>query len=88
MANGKPGDHPYTDIVTWGRRVYSPQVDQLVREIHNLSGGERIASMLLSDFNEHFDPDIPRLERLLTAIRDELLAQAKQRGWEVPGGGS
>ncbi len=84
MANGKLGDHPYTDIVNYGCRVYSDHVDALVREIHNLGGGERIASILLSDFNERSNPDISRLERLLTNIRDELLAQAKERGWEVP----
>ena len=36
MANGKPGDHPYTDIVVHGRRVYSELADDLVRRIADL----------------------------------------------------
>jgi hypothetical protein len=83
MPNGTIGDHPYTDIVHHGRRVYSPTADALVLEIHNLGGGERIADMLLSEFNELLKPDVPRLERILTSIRDELVAQARERGWEV-----
>lgn len=33
MPNGKPGDHPLTDILVYGRDVYSARVAALVREI-------------------------------------------------------
>ncbi len=33
MPNGKPGDHPYTDIVTHGLEVFTEEVDALVREL-------------------------------------------------------
>ena len=33
MPNGKPGDIPYTDIVSHGRRVYSEEIDRLVRDM-------------------------------------------------------
>jgi hypothetical protein len=38
VANGKPGDHPVTDIVTWNRQVYGPELDGLVREVFRLLG--------------------------------------------------
>src|SRR2546428_14067819 len=33
MPNGKPGDHPVTDLVVWGRKVFSERVNTLIREI-------------------------------------------------------
>jgi hypothetical protein len=38
MPNGKPGDHPLTDVVVWGREVYGPDIDPLVREVAALLG--------------------------------------------------
>jgi hypothetical protein len=33
MANGKPGDHPVTDVVSWRKEVFAPDTDALIREI-------------------------------------------------------
>ena len=74
MPNGKPGDHPFTDIVIHGIRVYSSRADSLVREIDQLGGRDQVADLLWQEFNEHGNPDIPRLERILTEIRDRLKA--------------
>jgi hypothetical protein len=86
MPNGKPGDHPYTDIITHGLRVYSARVDDLVREITRL-GDERtirhLADELLAKYNQYSNPDIEALERELTALRDKLKADAAHRGWEI-----
>lgn len=86
MPNGKPGDHPYTDIITHELRVYSARVDDLVREITRL-GDERtirhLADELLAKYNQYSNPDVEALERELTALRDKLKADAAQRGWEV-----
>jgi len=76
MPNGKPHDHPYTDIVLHGQRVYSERADALVREIHALGGGDEVADMLWHDFNALYHAqkpaDIARLEQRLTEIRDRL----------------
>jgi hypothetical protein len=40
MPNGRPGDHPYTDIVTHGSEVFWPEIDSLVREIARLGARE------------------------------------------------
>jgi hypothetical protein len=83
MPNGKPGDHPITDILVHHRRVYSETADALVREIAALGGEREIADMLYTEYNEYSKPDVPKLERVLTAIRDRRLREAREKGWEV-----
>jgi hypothetical protein len=86
MPNGKPGDHPYTDIVTHGRDVYSARAANLVREIAKLSDdrtGRKPADMLNSEYNEFDRPDVSQLEIVLTEIRDRALRDARERGFEV-----
>jgi S-adenosylmethionine hydrolase len=86
MPNGKPGDHPYTDIVTHGRDVYSARAANLVREIAKLSDdrtGRKPADMLNSEYSEFDRPDVSQLEIVLTEIRDRALRDARERGFEV-----
>ena len=75
MPNGKPGDHPYTDIVIHGARVYSEKADALVREIHEMGGRDEIADLLWQEFNVFENPDVTRLERVLTKIRSRLTSK-------------
>ena len=73
MPNGKPGDHPYTDIVIHGRDVYSPRAASLVREIAGLvddKSRRKLADMLFLEYNDFGAPDVPRLEQVLTEMRD------------------
>lgn len=44
MANGKPGDSPFTDIVAHGLEVISPEVTRLVKEIVKL-GDNRLDAL-------------------------------------------
>lgn len=86
MPNGKPGDHPFTDIVVHGRDVYSPGIARLVREINQLAGEQdrrALGDLLFFEFNEYSDPDVQELERVLTDMRDKLLRGARKRGFEV-----
>ena len=86
MPNGKTGDHPYTDIVIHGLDVYSPEADALVREIASLADDRtrhELADRLIRDFNEYRNPDVKKLERVLTELRDHLKAVARKRGFEV-----
>jgi hypothetical protein len=86
MPNGKPGDHPYTDIVVHGRRVYSETADRLIRRIARLASPaerDRLAELLFRDYNEFSNPDVPKLERLLEVMYAGLVTNAKTRGWEL-----
>ena len=86
MPNGKPGDHPFTDIVNHGLDVYSSQVAKLVREIAKLASDQerrKLSDLLYQEYNEYSNPDIEELERVLTDLHDKLLRDARERGWEV-----
>jgi hypothetical protein len=86
MANGKIGDHPYTDIMIHDREIYSALARSLVREIASLADQKtrrELGDMLFHDFNEFSNPDVPKLERLLTQMRDRLLREARERGYEA-----
>jgi S-adenosylmethionine hydrolase len=79
LANGKPGDHPYTDIVVHGRDVYSPKAAALVREIAGIASKEergKLADLLLREYNVFFNPDVQKLEGVLTQLRDKLMRKA------------
>jgi hypothetical protein len=83
MPNGAPGDHPITDILIHGLDVYAPDVDALVREIVDLGGRDRIEKLLFTQYSPYCSPDVPKLRGVLTELRDRLVAEAKDRGWEV-----
>jgi hypothetical protein len=88
VPNGKPGDHPYTDIVIHKRRVYSAAIDDLVRAVAQLSderGRNALADELFGEYNEYSRPDLAKLERTLAARLQQLRAAAKARGWEEQG---
>jgi hypothetical protein len=93
VPNGKPGDHPLTDLLHWNSPVFGEPVDSLLREIVKL-GGERILDRppwvgRLWDLWPRWsrsgvkDAEIAALVEPLTVLRDQLKAEAKERGWEV-----
>lgn len=73
MPDGKPGDHPITDIVVHNMRVFSKKADRLIREICSLGGRdkmERIVDLL-------HPPRTRELERILQELRDRLIRGAE-----------
>jgi len=42
MANGKPGDHPLTDILVHWSPVFLTEVDEMIREIDKRGGHHEI----------------------------------------------
>ena len=85
MPNGNVGDHPLTDILVHHRRVYSAQIDELIREIAQLSDdGDRraLGDMLLDEYNEFSNPDLAKLEGVLTRLLEVRRKDATSRGWE------
>jgi hypothetical protein len=86
MPNGKPGDHPYTDIMIHGRDVYSRRAAALVREIASLVDEKtrrELADLLFFEYNEFSKPNIAKLERVLTKMRDSVKRDARNRGFET-----
>ena len=87
MVNGRPGDHPLTDILNWNQEVFGREADDLIREIVRLGGRRSLErpplNLLALDPRSNPNTDIPTLETRLRALRDRLRAEALERGWEV-----
>jgi len=48
--NGKPGDHPLTDVLNYGLPVFTPAIDSLIKEINAFGGWESsLAKQFLLD---------------------------------------
>jgi hypothetical protein len=83
MGNGKPGDHPVNDILDHDLRVFSPEIDEMVREIARLVPRYRMWDM----FNWHSPPPVNQFEKQVRELLDRLRTEARDRGWELPDSG-
>jgi hypothetical protein len=79
VANGKKGDHPLTDILSWKARRFSARADTRIAEIVTLGG----QSQLEKTFNLFVPPPLPQFDGALQQMRDRLYLEAKERGWEL-----
>jgi hypothetical protein len=77
--NGKPGDHPLTDILIHKRSAFSAEIDSLIVQIIDL-GGEK---ELERSFHLLDPPPLPEFEKSLKEMHKRLLKDAKQGVWEV-----
>lgn len=79
MVNGKPGDHPVNDILDHGMAVFSEEADAILREIAQL-----VPRYRLWDLVDWFHPgSIQEFTAKLRRIRNALLKESRDRGWEV-----
>ncbi|WP_218942279.1 hypothetical protein [Salinispora sp. H7-4] len=76
MPNGKPGDHPVTDITVHRIEVFGTACDELIREICERGGGAALERLQLSALDPRFGgcPDLSMLAAGLREIRDRLSA--------------
>ena len=84
MAAGGPGDHPVSDIISWGRQVYGDPADELIREIARLCSQRELYEWWEREVGH---AAAPQLAAAKSAVRcEELILRAKQSGWELPMG--
>jgi hypothetical protein len=70
MPNGKPGDHPYTDIVAHGAARFGEPLDGLVRELSRTGGcPEELANQLFEA--EEAVRQLRRVEQAIKKVLDE-----------------
>ena len=81
MPNGKPGDHPLTDILVHMQKVYGQEGDDLIRTIANLCSRRELDEWWQREIGWSHDHDsvVSKARKRL----DELLERAKQSGWET-----
>jgi hypothetical protein len=78
MPNGRPGDHPLTDILHYGWTVFGPEIDGLVRELALMPGydrmSDRVANLLWDNWPawQNVKTDYDEVRRELLEIRAKL----------------
>ena len=81
MPNGKPGDHPRTDLLIHNIEVYGNKIDDVLRSLLKL--------MPAYEFDEWFNPywQASKEELLQAASKklEEKREEASQRGWDDTG---
>lgn len=82
MSNGKPGDHPLTDILHWKIKTFSSEIDSLIRDVVRFGGQKEL--------DQKFDllkpPPFTEFRKALVEMRGRLFREAKKNGWEVDEG--
>ena len=79
--NGKPHDHPLTDILTHKIDVYGQEADELIRKIAALCSRREL--------DEWWEREIGWSDDRALALRkararfDELATRARESGWET-----
>ncbi len=81
MSNGKKGDHPLIDILIHKIPIFSPVIDELIREIAKFVPNYRLYKM----FNWFSPSPLPEFEIELRKILNKLKSEAKEKGWEIEG---
>lgn len=77
MPNGKPGDHPITDICLHGKDYFSPEVADLIRKIDKLGSSKEMERLVMDNFmREESEIDLENMKAQLEAI---LAREASRR---------
>ena len=78
MANGRPGDHPLTDILSYGSSNYPEDINEIVKQLAQMRGfpgvRDRVANILWEDWPawQNVVPDLVKVRDSLLAIQREL----------------
>jgi hypothetical protein len=79
MANGKPHDHREADDVSSQEQVFTPETDELIRDIATMSDRWIINPFM---FGESSIGQKPNLRDARAALRDRLRRRHKPSGGE------
>ena len=76
--NGKPGDHPISDIVL--RRIgrYGEPLDSQIRQLGELMSYHRLCDW----YEQHWSRSPQQLEPIVAAKLEEMRRAAQEGGWE------
>ena len=82
MPNGKPGDHPLTDILIHKLGVYGREADDLIRKIAALGSRRELDEWWEREIG--WSPTVDSVIEKARTRRNELIKRAKESGWEIP----
>jgi len=81
--NGKPGDHPLNDILMHRLEIYGTEVDELIREISELSSRRELYEWWEEEIKGSSDREL--VQRKAEARYAELMQRSRSSGWEAMG---
>ena len=81
MANGKPHDHPLTDILKYNLETYGAEADELIRKISELSSRRELDEWWEREIG--WSCDAAAVLPKARARYDELRKRARESGWET-----
>jgi hypothetical protein len=81
IMNGKPGDHPLTDLLVHKHEVYGREADELIRKIAALCSGRELDDWWAREIGWSKESEL--VLRKAGARHTELLKRAKESGWET-----
>jgi len=76
--NGKPGDHPITDLMVHHIAVFGEPLDTQLRQLGELMSYKPLCEW----FQQHWSLAPQELQPLVAAKLEELRRDARERGWE------
>jgi hypothetical protein len=79
MATERPGEHPLTDILVYGREVYGPEADELIRGIKEFSSQYELYEWWNKEIN--WSTDRQEVQRKAQARFEELFQRSNMSGW-------
>ena len=79
MTMGGQGDDPIIDILLYKRPVFSPKIDDIIRELDKFMPQEHLCKLM----NWFEPPPLDEMEDFLTKKLEALEKEAKDRGWDL-----
>jgi hypothetical protein len=80
MPNGRPGDHPITDLMIHQLSVYGEPLDTKLRQIGELMSYHRLCDWF--EQGQYWTTPKEELGPIVTAKLETLKRDALNRGWE------
>jgi hypothetical protein len=80
MPNGKPGDHPITDLMIHHLSVYGEPLDTELRQLGELMSYHRLCDWFEQE--QYWTTPNEELEPIVAAKLETLKRDAQDRGWE------
>ena len=84
MPNGKPGDHPLTDILVHKHEVYGQEADELIRQIGRLCSQRELDDWWEREIGWSHPRDPALALRKARSQYESLVNRARTSGWETP----
>jgi hypothetical protein len=81
FMNGKPGDHPLTDILVHKLEVFSPETDELIRGISDCSSRHELYEWWNTEIKDSTDREL--VQRKAEVRYAELLQRTRSSGWSA-----